>query len=102
MKENSIDSKLEEHFRIEFKKREMRQYASMILIPLFYGIASFSFVMLEKKIGKINKPISGVMIAIVLAPVILSYINWRCPRCGMFFGKRINIEYCQNCKLKLK
>lgn len=102
MNKKSIDSKSEEDFRIEFKNRETRQYAAMILIPLFYIVAIFIYLLLENKLGKINKPISGVMIAIIIIPVIVSVINWRCPRCGNFFGKRINIEYCQYCKLKLK
>lgn len=92
----------DEGLKEEFKKREIKQYMTLILICFVYPIVIFITAVMEKSFDEIPKIIVIGIIAVIIAPVGYSYINWRCPRCGMFLGKGLFPKYCRMCGFKLK
>lgn len=86
----------------EFKRRRTKQIIAVIpfiaaMIPLFlldeagpaglFGISSIV--------------IGSTCIAILIAGLIFSVINWRCPACNSYLGKTISPRFCQKCGAQL-
>lgn len=72
----------------EFKKRKKLQFIvggvglGLVLILFLLGLDKFSVV-------------------IVLALLIFTWNNWKCPNCNKYFGKGGNPRVCPNCGVKL-
>lgn len=39
--------------------------------------------------------------ALILASLVLSLINWRCPACNTYLGKKISPRFCSKCGTEL-
>lgn len=87
----------------EFKRRKKRQL--MLAIPLIPCI--FMVVLMGDNEAQILESITnfqlliGALVIIVIG-LILSMINWRCPSCKSYLGKRMNPQFCSNCGVELR
>lgn len=86
----------------EFRKRETRQYITLFSMLLVYPVIILISAIYESHLNKIPDVILYGIIIILIAPVIYSYYNWRCPRCGTFLGKRFSPKFCNMCGAKLR
>lgn len=87
----------------QFKKRKTRQL--LVAIPLLPAVF---IIALMDDTGKVL--ISGIpnlylLIAagaIIVSGLIFSLINWRCPNCKKYLGKRFNPKFCASCEAELR
>jgi len=87
----------------EFKQRRTRQWIAAI--P---GVVAFLLFYLalrhhESPVPGLNPQVlTGVAGVVVVAYVIFSIWNWRCPACNRYLGKGMNPAFCAKCGAKLK
>lgn len=43
----------------------------------------------------------GSFVLIVLA-LLFSIVNWRCPKCKTYLGRKTDPKYCSNCGVELR
>jgi len=43
-----------------------------------------------------------IFLAVVVAALLFSLRNWRCPACSKYLGKAMNPKFCQNCGVELR
>lgn len=91
----------EEFIKKEFKKREIRQYITIFSMLFIYPFLIFILSGFEKHFDKTPKILSFGVIAVVSAPIIYSFFNWRCPKCGNLLGRRLFPKSCSMCGSKL-
>lgn len=85
-----------------FAKRKMRQL--ILTIPLILVI--IGMVSVEDMEGEIAgipvKLISYTCRALVIAGIIFSFINWRCPACERYLGRSFSPKFCRRCGAQLQ
>jgi hypothetical protein len=87
----------------EFRRRRVRQLVAVVpfvaaLIPLL---------MLEDAgpeglFGIPAVAVAAVCGAVLIAGLIFSLVNWRCPACKGYLGKAISPRFCQKCGARLQ
>ena len=87
----------------EFKSRRMRQIA--VAIPLV--LIMLAMIILPKtdfiNTLDLSMDILGpIFFIVILATVIFSFINWRCPGCKKYLGKTISPKFCTKCGVELR
>lgn len=97
MSQVNADSKIVE----EFKSRRKKQFIA--IIPVVIGMI---FIVLAEEGGSLygidqiySLIIGGV---IVLSCLVFSFMNWRCPKCNTYLGKKISPAFCSSCGEKLR
>ena len=87
----------------EFKKRKTRQLIAAIpavlMILLLVGAQETGWIGLAGIPATVLQPVA---VAIILAVVAFSLLNWRCPSCKAYLGKRINPRFCAKCSEQLQ
>lgn len=88
--------------KTEFRKRQIKQIIIAIIIVPVFGVLLYAkenpkSILLGLNYDEIEL-ISVVIIGLVL---IFSFINWRCPNCQKYIGKKINPNHCSNCGVEL-
>ena len=91
-------------FRIEFAARRKKQ--RLVSIPLAVLMIGVLLVLDEKAKG----PVFGVspaivvaaLTAVLIAGVVFSLRNWRCPACRRYLGKHMNPSFCHRCGIPLR
>ncbi len=81
-----------------FKKRKKRQI--IIAIPLVLAVfyLGFSSEQQTDVAGNNNQAyVTIACIVLVTCGVILSLINWRCPSCNKYLGKKFSPKFCSSC-----
>jgi hypothetical protein len=85
----------------EFRKRRTRQWiASGISIAVVLPV----FLNRNKGLSVFGLPenfVVGIMVTFVAGLLIFSLLNWRCPQCKRYFGKRWNPQFCPRCGVQL-
>jgi len=87
----------------DFRKRKIRQWIATV--PAL--IAVLLIVTIDEASGTgiaglpliVVGPTAGVTI---LAVLIFSLINWRCPACRAYIGKKWNPRFCSKCGTQLQ
>ena len=87
----------------EFRQRRTRQL--IVCVPVIAAI--IPLVMLEDAgpaglWGIPTSVVGAVCIAVIVAVLVYSLVNWRCPACNKYLGKGINPRYCRNCGTQLR
>jgi cell division protein FtsW (lipid II flippase) len=89
--------------KTEFKKRKIRQ---LIIAVLMVPVVGCLLIVSEKSdtslFGLNHDQIGLTALAIIGLALIISFINWRCPSCKKYIGKKINPNYCSNCGVDLQ
>lgn len=87
----------------EFKKKKTRQFLIAIpLLPAIIVIVLTSKLGTELLNGISNLHLLIVAFVIVIIGLVFSLLNWRCPNCNSYLGKRINPKFCANCGVELR
>ncbi|NKB72164.1 MAG: hypothetical protein GKR89_34230 [Candidatus Latescibacteria bacterium] len=96
---NEPDS--EQQIKAEFTHRRSRQLILAVpLIVLFF----FSELSPDKgtTLGLSGFSWSLIFLAAVIAGLIFTYSNWRCPACNKHLGTAINPSTCRKCDAELR
>jgi hypothetical protein len=82
----------------QYKQRRTRQIAITVpgllaILLLFWSTENpeTTFAGLQPSV------ITGIAIALLVATVVLSFLNWRCPACGKYLGRAFNPKFCSGC-----
>lgn len=87
----------------EFKRRRVRQLIATIPMVL----AVFLAISLEHAgpagLYGIPVPVIGGLAGVLLvAGIVFTLVNWRCPACRGYLGKGMNPRFCQKCGAQLQ
>lgn len=87
----------------KFKQRKIRQIIIVVLIiPIMILLLQIKKNPDSEIFGLNYDQIGIVSLIIIGAAVIFSFINWRCPNCNKYLGRRMNINNCSNCGAELR
>lgn len=87
----------------EFNKRRTRQYIAIIPVVLVVGVLILSGRGDSAEFVGIPMTIVGpVCFAAILAIVIFSLFNWRCPACNVYLGRGMSPTFCRKCGERLQ
>lgn len=89
--------------KAEFKKRKKKQF--LLAIPMIPSILLVAFMQdFESQFieGIPNIYLLFVALVIIIAGLIISIFNWRCPSCNKYLGKKFNPKFCSNCGVELR
>jgi hypothetical protein len=87
----------------EFKKRKLRQ-----LLAAIPAIAAIVPLVMAENAGPDGvwgvpiKVLAPVCIVVVLAVLGFSLVNWRCPACKGYLGKKMSPRFCSRCGVQLQ
>jgi hypothetical protein len=91
-------------FRQQFAARRTRQI--IVSIPLVALIVAFAAFTDDKSGGTLlGLPLAvggPVFLVLIVAAIVFSLRNWRCPACNRYLGKAINPRFCQKCGVALQ
>jgi len=91
-------------FKAAFAAKRRRQW-QLVVLPALAAVIVIVIVggrpegMLLGLSAAVWRPVA---FAVVLAAVVFSFINWRCPACGRYLGRTFNPEYCSHCGIPLR
>lgn len=85
----------------QFAERRTRQWLATLPV-----IAATILVIVSDRLNKsvLGIPPAVVMIVafgVILGFIVFTLINWRCPACNSYLGKRINPKFCSSCGVAL-
>jgi hypothetical protein len=89
-------------FQHQFAQRRKRQ--------LFATIPVVGAVLLVIAADRLRTPVLGISpsvmapfaFAVVVGMVVFTLVNWRCPACNSYLGKRLNPSFCSSCGVQLR
>jgi hypothetical protein len=85
----------ETEFKRLFSTRRRRQI--LLAVPLFVVIITMA-VQGDSEILGIPPAVYGpLFLVLVVAALIFSFMNWRCPACNGYLGKTISPRFCSKC-----
>ncbi len=86
----------------QFKTRKRKQWmatgpAVLAIVLIFLAEEGGA-----ESVAGVPIPVLGPFCFIVILGVLVfSFMNWRCPSCGSYLGKKINPRYCSHCGVQL-
>ena len=87
----------------EFRQRRNRQWIAAIPGILAILVVVFSLDHAESSLFGIDTNVLAMVGgAVVLAYLMFSIWNWRCPACDGYMGKAMNPTFCAKCGARLK
>ena len=85
-----------------YRLRQSRQYLAIAVTMLLL----LFFVLVYKRsdiFGEISRnTICFAQIICMVAFIVFSALNWRCPACGKYLGSDINRLVCRHCRTRLR
>jgi amino acid transporter len=85
----------------EFKEKRTPQIMAIgPIILAFIGLLSVE----NNPTGIFGLPPITVLVgafAVIIAVLVFSFLNWRCPSCNKYLGKAINPKFCSKCGVQL-
>jgi hypothetical protein len=104
MADASYTDRQKAEFKAEFAVKRRRQW-QFALLPALTAVVVIAIVS-NKQVGTflgigvaVWRPIA---FAVVIAAVVFSLVNWRCPACGRSLGRTFNPGYCPRCGIPLR
>lgn len=86
----------------EFRKRRKRQLVVTGPFVLFIIYIVFTSENDKLNIFNLSETISLIIVfSIIIAMLVFSFKNWRCPACDKYLGKGINFKFCPRCGIHL-
>ena len=104
MPETSHTDQQKREFKAAFAAKRRRQWL-LVLLPVLAAV--IVIVIVGRRPEGILLGVSAavwrpVAFAVVIAAVVFSFINWRCPACGRYLGRTFNPAYCPRCGIPLR
>ena len=86
-----------------YSERRKRQLA--VSLPMIAVV--FAVVMTEDRgsdaiLGLPANLVGPIFLGLVLAVLVFSFRNWRCPACEKYLGRTFNPKHCQHCGIQLR
>ncbi len=88
-----------EHHEVIEKIKKAKKIQLFVAVPV--GIALVGMVLLRNTTISTDT-LTAIAVCIVIAGLIFSAWNWRCPVCHTYLGKNMNPDFCHKCGTKLK
>lgn len=85
-------------FKRLFSKRRKRQI--LLAVPLFAAVIAVAVQRdsTSPEILGISPAIYGpLFLVLVIAALVFSFMNWRCPACNGYLGRTISPRFCAKC-----
>ena len=92
----------EQRIMVSFAKRKKIQY--ILAIPAVLVVAALLIMRVNDSftLGSLSRDtVSIAGLVIIVAILVISFINWRCPACNSYFGRDISPKHCPKCGVKL-
>ena len=90
-----------EEFKRQFSARRKRQ----IIVGVSVVVLAVGFRAFGEQIQKSGVPdvawITGAFV-LILAAIVFSFRNWRCPACDRYLGRSIGPSFCPKCGVALQ
>jgi hypothetical protein len=96
-------SEQEGEFKRQFAARRKRQL--LLSVPLVVAIIAVAILGKSDRQEILGVPAAVVgpaFVVLVLGALIFSLINWRCPACSGYLGKKISPRFCSKCGVVLQ
>jgi hypothetical protein len=90
-------------FKQEFATRRKRQI--LLVVPIVAAMLAFALFQDEAAQTVMGIPMSvmGPVFAVLIVGAIgYSFVNWRCPACRAYLGKRLGPQFCARCGVALQ
>lgn len=87
-------------FKEQFSARRKRQLLVAAPLIVMIGVLAFS----EGRAEILGIPFQVVAFAffgLVVAALLFSLRNWRCPACDRYLGKSVSVKFCPRCGVEL-
>lgn len=91
-------------FRQQFRVRRQRQLILAVpLVPLFVGFAVLLDERTDGTVLGVPLSVAGpAFLIFIVAAIVFSFRNWRCPACDRYLGKGFSPKFCQQCGAPLQ
>jgi hypothetical protein len=90
-------------FKEVFAKRRKNQIMlAALILPLILVVVFSEDRGAGTILGYSMQEAGPLFFGVVLAAVIFSFRNWRCPSCSKYLGRNINPKFCHNCGVELR
>jgi hypothetical protein len=87
----------------QFAIRRKRQFLAIVPIVLFMiAIGATKDEVAHTVLGIPDSVGLPVFVVVALGTVVFSFVNWRCPACRSYLGKRMNPRFCGSCGAQLR
>jgi len=91
-------SQQESEFKRLFSKRRRRQLLLAVpLVPAFIAVAVQRDSATPEIFGVPPSIYGPAFFVLVIAALIFSFLNWRCPACNGYLGKAFSPRFCAKC-----
>jgi hypothetical protein len=90
-------------FKAQFAARRRRQL--ILTIPFVLLVLVALVVRAGVDLGRYGikaETFGPVFLVIVIAALIFSFANWRCPACNTYLGRGMNPKFCSRCGTELR
>jgi hypothetical protein len=89
-------------FKESFAQRRKKQLLmAALLIPLILVAVLAEDRGADTILGYSVEVFGPIFFAVVVAALLFSLRNWRCPACSKYLGRSMNPKFCQNCGVEL-
>lgn len=82
------------------KRKKRRQFLNIFIVTSF-----IVFLLLSTAVRGLDDTVANLIsliaLIIFLAPLVIMFIDWRCPNCDELLGRQVNITYCNHCGVRL-
>lgn len=85
----------------DYKKKEKRHLLRLILIPVLLILLTL-VESLESSTLLNQEQTQGVILFAIYLLLVYHLIDWSCPKCDRFPGRKVSLKYCSNCGVQLK
>lgn len=93
----------EEFIIRDFARRKRIQYILMVPVALVVILALVVRANDSVTFGSLSQDtVIYLLLGVVLATVIYSFYNWRCPACKKYLGRGLGQSYCPSCGAKFR
>ena len=87
----------------QFAARRRRQFALLVptVLLIVFGLAMRAGVDFHRY--GIDRAWAGpVFFGLVVAALVFSFVNWRCPACNAYLGRSLGPHFCPSCGAELR
>ena len=83
------------------RRRKRQRIAAAIAVVAIFGAFFGAELTNDPDERPYQTPLGIAGIAVVVAVILFSFRNWRCPRCNRYLGKRMSTRFCASCGAQL-
>ena len=92
-----------EEIRAAYARRRRNQLIATI--PIGAVLLAFGFMgegAAFTLLGLPQQVVTPMLVVLIVATLVFSFLNWRCPACSSYLGRAFNPKHCGNCGVNLR